>query len=210
MATPVYRRPRRDGGPVPGLSRIARRSLTLVALLCLVGASAFGAREALSGGKSNLTVVRQGPFVLAAAARSGPDSWSLRLYRREAELCRVLVVADTESSRCSPVPGMRSLELASVVSPLRRYVFGVTGENVARVSVSVGGSVQTVPTHVLDAARSRAGGLPPRVRWFLAVLDRPASSSNPPALVHALDAEGHVLGPTHASCVETSEREQCR
>lgn len=202
----------RHGAPaLRGFSRIARRSLTLVALLCLIGASAYGAREVFSSGTtSNLAVVHQGPSVLLATGHAGGDSWSLRSYSREGDLCRVLVVSDSsESSRCAPAPGPRSISPTSVVSPLRRYVFGVAGDDLARVSVRVGGSALTVPTHALETARAHAAGLPAGARWFLAILGRPAGNSNPPAFVRGLDAQGRVLGPARVSCVESSEPQQC-
>jgi hypothetical protein len=190
-----------------GISRIARRSLTLVALICLIGASAFGAGEILSGSAPNPNVVRQGPLVTVASGHAGADAWSLRLYRRDADLCRVLVVAENESSHCAPAPRAQSLAATSVVSPLRRYVFGVSGNDVAQVSVSVGSSTQTVATHALHVG---AAGLSRGVRWFMAVLDRPAGASNPPAVVRGIDTEHRALGPARVSCVETGEAESCR
>jgi hypothetical protein len=197
------------GAPARGASRIARRSLTLVALLCLIGASAYGAREALSGGTPNLAVTRQGPFVLLSSGHIGADHWSLRLYRREGELCRELVVSDNESSRCAAATGDQAVTATSVVSPLRRYVFGVAGSEVAQVSVHAGATVRVVSTHELDAAHARAAGLPVRVRWFLAILARPTDNSDPPALVQGLGNRGHALGPALLSCVETNEQQQC-
>ena len=196
--------------PGSGISRIARRSLTLVALICLIGASAFGAEEIFSGSAPDPNVVHQGPLVTVASGHAGADVWSLRLYRREADLCRVLLVAETESSRCAPAPAVRSLALTSVVSPQRRYVFGVSGDDVAQVSVRVGSSTQTVATHELDAARAGAAGLSGGMRWFVAVLNRPAGASNPPAVVRGVDAEHRALGPARMSCVETGEAESCR
>jgi hypothetical protein len=200
-----------DGGrPLRGASRIARRSLILVVLLCLIGASAYGAREVFSGGGPNLTVARQGPSALLATGHSGADSWWLRSYKREGDLCRVLVVSgSSESSRCAPAPGPRSVSSTSMVSPSRRYVFGMAGGDVARVSVRVGGSTLVVPTHAPNSARARAAALGSGVRWFLAILDRPSGNSNPPALVRGLDARGHALGAASVSCVESAEPQQC-
>jgi hypothetical protein len=193
-----------------GASRMVRRSLTLVALLCLIGASAYGAREALSGSTPNLAVTHRGPFALLSSGHAGTDRWSLQLYHREGELCRELAVAGNESSRCAPAVGAQSVATTSVVSPLRRYVFGVAGSEVAQVSVHAGATVRVLPTHELAAAHARAAGLPVGVRWFLAILDRPTGNLNPPALIRALDAQGHTLGPAHLSCVETNEQQQCR
>jgi hypothetical protein len=207
---PAKRSRERDDATFRGVSRIARRSLMLVVLLFLIGASAYGAREILSGGSSNLAVVRQGPFALLGSGHAGGDRWSLSLYRREGELCRVLLVGENESSRCSPAPGGTSVALTSVVSPLRRYVFGVTGGDVAQVSLRVGGHTQLVPTRAPAAARARSAGLPAGARWFIAILNRPAGNANPPAVVRGLDAESHSLGPARFSCVETAEPQQCR
>jgi hypothetical protein len=196
--------------PLRGASRVARRSLTLVALLCLIGASAYGAHAVFSGGTPNLAVIPQGPIALLAEGHAGSDSWSLRLYRREGKLCRVLTVAQSESSRCAPAPGAQSVASTSVVSPQRRYVFGVTGGDVAQVSVRTGGFAQVVPTHASDTAGVHAAGLPSGVRWFLVILSRPAGNSSPPAVVRGLDAKHHTLGSAGVSCVETAEQQQCR
>lgn len=197
--------------PLRGASRIARRSLTLVVLLCLIGASAYGAREVFSGGGPNLKVVHQGPSALLASGHTGGDSWSLRSYDREGNLCRVLVVSgSSESSRCAPVPRPQSVSSTSMASPSRRYVFGMTGSDVTQVSVRVGDSTLVVPTHAPNPARARAAGLSSSARWFLAILNRPTGNSDPPALVRGLDARGHVLGSASVSCVESTEPQQCR
>jgi hypothetical protein len=207
---PARRSRGHDDAAFRGVSRIARRSLILVGLLFLIGASAYGAREIFSGGASNLAVIRQGPLAVLGSGHAGDDRWSLSLYRREGELCRVLVVSENESSRCSPAPGRATVALTSVVSPLRRYVFGVTGGDVAQVSLRVGGNTQVVPTRVPDSASARAAGLSPGTHWFIAILDRPTGNSNPPAIVRGLDAESRPLGPAHVSCIETAEPQQCR
>jgi hypothetical protein len=204
-------RARRGGRtPLQGASRIARRSLTLVALLCLIGASAFGASAILSGGPSNPTVVHQGPFALVASGDAGSDRWSLRLYRREADLCRVLVVAEVESSRCAPAPGAGAFAATSVVSPLRRYVFGVAGSEVARVTLRVGDATQSLATRAPNRTSARNADLPAGVRWFVAVLNRPTDGSDPAAFVRGLDTSGRPLGPIRTSCVETDEPQSCR
>ena len=96
-----------------------------------------------------------------------------------------------------------------MVSPLRRYVFGITGEDVVQVSVRVGGSTLVVPTHAPNSARARAAGLGSGARWFLAILGRPTDNSNPPAFVRGLDTRGRAQGPASVSCVESTEPQQC-
>jgi hypothetical protein len=203
-------RERGDRASLPGASRIARRSLTLVALLCLIGASAFGASQILSGRSNDPAVVRQGPLALVASGHAGPDSWTLRLYRRGGDLCRVLVVAEAEASRCATAPAAGAVAVTSMVSPLRRYVFGVTGREVPQVSVRVAKLTRTVPTRAAADPSARAAGLPSGVRWFLVALPRPTHGSDPAALVRAVDTQRRPHGPTHVSCVETAEPRSCR
>jgi hypothetical protein len=207
----VWQRQRERRGAhlrLAGVSRISRRSLTLVALLCLVGASAFGAREIFSGGNRNPAVVRQGPPVLAATGRVGSDRWSLRMYRRDAEMCSELAVAETEASRCAPTPRPEALTVTSTVSPLRRYVFGVAGAMVAQVSIRVGKSRRLVATRAMTAEQIHVG-LPADTRWFLVNLARPAGASDPPAFTRGLDSKGHVLDGVQTSCVETGASLSC-
>jgi hypothetical protein len=181
-------------------SRVARRSLTLVALLCLIGATAYGAQQVLSGSSTSPVAIDQGPFALVAQGRAGSDDWSLRLYRRGGELCRVLAVAgDAESSRCIAPPAAGALDPSSLVSPLRRYVFGVAGRAIAWVTVSVGGRTSTISTYAPDATRARRAGLPAGARYFVAVLPRPAGGSDGPALVRGLDSRLRPLGRGHSS-----------
>jgi len=199
----------RRGPQLQGVSRVARRSLTLVALICLIAASAFGAREIFSGSASSPAVVRQGPFALVASGKASSDRWSLRLYRREADLCGVLVVGESESSHCTSVPGQQSLTVTSLVSPSRRYVFGVTGGAVAEVTVHADGSTLAVATHVPAATAIRIAGLPAGAHWFLASVPRQAGASESAALVRGLDGEHRPLGPTRRSCAEADEAQGC-
>ncbi|HVR04707.1 MAG TPA: hypothetical protein VMS02_01610 [Solirubrobacteraceae bacterium] len=191
--------------------RMARRSLTLVALLCLIGATAYAARTVLSGGGAqNPSAVQQGPFVPVAAGGGGDERWALRLYRRGGELCRALAVAEAEASRCSAAPAPDALGVTSVVSPRRRYLFGVTGGAVARVAVHAGGVTTTVATRGLAAAQADAGGLPRGARYFVGFVARPRVGVDPAALVAPLDAAGRSLGPAQLDCVETAQSEPCR
>jgi hypothetical protein len=206
----VVRGRQRRGSQLRGVSRIVRRSLALVALICLVGASAFGAREIFSGSESNPAVAHQGPFALVTSGRASSDRWSLRLYRRETDLCGVLVVGESESSRCTPAPQQRSLAVTSLVSPSRRYVFGIAGSAVAEVTVRMDDSALTVATRAPDTTTIRVAGLPGNARWFLASLPRQSGSSGSIALVRGLDGKHHPLGPAIQSCVEADEAKGCR
>jgi hypothetical protein len=199
----------RRGSLRPLGRRVARRSLTLVALLCLIGASAFGAGRLLTADGPNPADPRQSAFVQVAEGRSGPDSFSLRLYLRGGELCRALLVADTESSRCSPRPASDRLGVTSVVSPTRRYVYGVTGARIARVEVRAGEQTSTVYTRPTAAAGETARVLPPGSRWFLAVLRRPTGEPDPRALVQGLGTDGRALTPAVSDCAEAPESLGC-
>lgn len=203
---------RRGDAGVAVSARIARRSLTLVALLCLIGATAYGAHRVLAGGSGaspNPAAVLRGAFVLVAQGGTGAERWSLRLYRRGEDLCRVLLIAGSEASRCTPAPGPHTLAVTSVVSPLRRYLFGVTGSAVAQVAVHAGASHQTVATRTPDAAHTRAAGLPARMRYFVAILIRPRGRPDPPALVRGLDAQGRPTGRARVDCVQAPEPRPC-
>jgi len=208
---------RRRGGKADGARRrslapagvrMARRSLTLVALLCLIGASAYGAGRIFSGGAPSPAAVTQSAFVRVAGGDSGPDRWSLRVYLRGDELCRVLVVADAESSRCSAPPDSHSLGVTSVVSPTRRYVYGIAGVAVARVSVHAGSAHASAPTRPLGAAAA-AVGLSRRERWFVVILPRPVGEPDPSATVQAVDAAGNPLGAPVSDCAEGTETQRC-
>lgn len=193
-------------------ARVARRSLTLVALLCLIAATAYGADRVFSTGPSsspNPTYIPQGAFVLAAQGGTGGERWSLRLYRRGEELCRVLVVGQSEGSRCTPAPGPRALSVTSVVSPRRRYLFGVAGSDVTHVRVRAGAQAQTVPARVADPAGARAGGLPQDARSFVAVITRPVGRGDPPARMLGLDAAGRPVGRALIDCVQTPDPRRC-
>ena len=203
----TWRGPGRRSAPM----RVARRSLTLVALLCLIGATAYGAHRVFSsgsGGSSSPELNGHGAFVLAAQGDSG-ERWMLRLYRRGPDLCRVLVVTESESSRCAPAPAPRTLGVTDAVGPLRRYVFGVTGSAVAKVAVHAEGETQTVATRAPDPLSARAAGLPPGARWFVAILTRPIGRPDPPTFVHGLDAAGHPVGPVRVDCVQTPDPVPC-
>jgi hypothetical protein len=199
----------RLGGRQRAGARIARRSLTLVALLCLLGASAFGAREALSGGgPSSPLAARRGTLVRVARGGDGAERWTLDAYRLGNELCRVLVVAGTEGSRCAPSPAPAALTVTDLLGPQRRYVFGTAGAQVASVAVQSGGESLRVPTAALTPALARTGRLPARARYFVAVLPR-ETGPDPPARVRGLDGGRRPVGAPFTVCVENAEPSQC-
>lgn len=105
-------------GELPRTSmRIARRSFTLLALLSLIGASAFGASKVFSGSAPNPLAPSQGAYAAVASGRSGADTWKLGLYTRGNELCRVLAVGEVEASQCAGPPSATGIEATSAESP---------------------------------------------------------------------------------------------
>jgi hypothetical protein len=196
-------------GRVPaGSLRFARRSLTLVALLCLIAASAFGASKVFSGSPSNPLMPSRGVLIPVAAGTSGHDPWSLRLYVRGGELCRVLSVPEGEASQCAGAPANDGIEVSSEQSPEHRYVFGVAGAGVARVRVKLGDISSIVAARALDAAQVRIGRLPAHVRFWVDVLPR-AAHGELTAQVDALGFDGRSLGSSVPSCLETDEPGRC-
>lgn len=197
-------------GELPRTSlRIARRSLTLLALLSLIGASAYGASKVLSGSAPNPLAPRQGVYAAVAAGRSGADTWKLGLYTRGNELCRVLAVGEVEASQCAGPPSATGVEATSAESPSRRYAFGVTGARVLQVHVRVGSQSTTVATHLPSRRLERTAGLPAGVRFYLVALPRPAGNGSPEALVQGIGAHGKALARAVPSCLETGEPGRC-
>jgi hypothetical protein len=192
---------------------MTRRTAILVGLLCLLGASAFGARAVFSGGSPSPTTVRQGAFVRVAGGQAGEDRWTLRLYTRDGQLCRALVVLDqAESSRCAPVPGANTLGVTSLTSARRRYVFGVVGGRIAAVRVRAGAAALTVPTHALGDpgfGPTRPPGLAPATRYFIAILPRASGRHESPALATGLDGANGQVGRSRILCAEEPGEEPC-
>lgn len=189
--------------------RMGRRSLTLMALLCLLGATAYGAGLVLSNAPRNPLVQGRGAFALVASGGAGDAAWKLRLYTRGGELCRALSVAETESSACAERPSAARVQASSAASPSHRYVFGVTGGKVLGVRVRAGDQTQTLATLAPSAGLRRRAGLPARVRFYVVVLRDMAASSNRAALVQALGVNGLSLGGPVPTCIETGQPGGC-
>jgi hypothetical protein len=193
------------------LVRMTRRTAVLAALLCLLAATALGTRAAFFDTAPNPIAVQQGPFVLVASGHASSDRWTLRLYTRDRELCRALVVLDEQaSSRCAPAPSARALSVTSAASALHLYVFGVTGDGVRAVAVSAGTASRTVATATLSNAQRHAGGITGAVRYFLVVLPLPLDSADPTASVTGLDAAHRRLDGPQFTCGEEAAPTPCR
>jgi hypothetical protein len=210
---PTRARVERDGASRDGASRLAlrmgRRSLMLMALLCLLGATAYGAGLVLSSTPQNPLAPGRSAFTLVASGGSGSAGWKLQLYTRGSEVCRVLSVAETEASACAERPSAGQLEATSAEGPSDRYVFGVVGEDILRVRVRIGHQTRMLATLEPSAAQRRRADLPAHVRYYVAMLRRFPTSSDPSALVEGLDFDGRPLGSPVPSCVETGEPGRC-
>jgi hypothetical protein len=192
-----------------GPMRIARRSLTLMLLLCLIGASAYGASEVFSKSTRSPLSGRSGPFALVATGSSGSEGWRLRLYAHSDELCRVLSVSETEASDCAATPSPGAVEATSAQGPSSRYLFGVAGARVMRVRVRFAHADMTVSTHALKQSLARVDDLPSHVRYWVIALPRPMGRVDPVAKISGLSRSGERLGAPFLSCLETGESGHC-
>jgi hypothetical protein len=188
---------------------MGRRTLVLVVLLCLIAASAFAAHKIFSSAKRvNPTIVAQGPLVTIAYGNTGSESWSLRVYERGGQLCRLLVAAGVESSRCAPAPAPPVLGVSALASPDHRFIFGVTGDAVRQIAVGTRDKVLTA-TYPLEGRRVRAAGVPVAARYFVLALDQSRRSTERPLEVQALDARHHPTGRPRLICVQGPEPSTC-
>lgn len=197
----------------PAGGRIARRSLTLLALLSLIGASAFGAGRIFSGASApDPAAVRQSAFATLDTGTSGDERWSLRVYTRGSELCRVLTAGETEASRCSAATSSAdAFGATSAISPSHRYLFGLTGAAIAAISIHDNSvTASRVPTHLLSPSATRAARMRLGERWYVAILPRPTGEPDPPLRVQGLDRAGRPTGASLLDCPETGEPSRCR
>ena len=185
--------------------RMTRRTVVLVGLLCLLGATAFGARAVLFPGSRGPATVAQGASVLLAHGRDGHSEWTLEVYVRGGEPCRALVIsAQVASSRCGPVPRPEDLDAMSAVSTARRYLFGMAGSNVRAVRIHLGPGVIVAQTQRISPSQAREAGISATTRFFVSVVARPLGLSDQPALVTPLGSIRHAVGPPSLVCVEAS------
>ncbi len=203
IATTPSRRTRERRAQV---SRVGRRAAILLLLVCLIGGVAFAA---LRGGDSGEHPAHTAPTQLG---RAGDGAWSFSAYRDEGRLCTVFLPRGGElSGNCGAAPGAGRVRAGSAVADGRRYVFGVTGTGVARVSTSIdeeglsraawrtGGGAAEAPT---DRGAATAAGFPAGDGWFVLDLGpvKASAGSGAPAVVTPLDQRGHRAGPSYVDC----------
>jgi hypothetical protein len=185
----------------PLAARMTRRTAILVGLLCLLAASALGARNVFFTTSESPVVVHQGALVVVARGHEGGEQWTLRLYTRDGQLCRALaVVGEAEASRCAPSPAASKLAVTSVSSARKSYIFGVAGRRVRAVRVHSGHTTLTVETHTPGGRRAHLAGLSSSSRYFVASLQRPLGNGDPTALVTGVDAAGRPIDKRQLVC----------
>lgn len=185
--------------------RIGRRAAIVLVLICLVGGVAFAALR--GGGSGN-----SGHTAPALLGRDGGGAWSFSVYRDEGRLCTVFMPRGGElSGSCGTAPGHGQLRTGSAIAAGRRYVFGVTGAGVERVSASLAGARgarrairATAPAGVqnpVDRGAAGDAGFPTDDGWFvvdLGPVHRAAGAA--PAVVTPFTRHGHRAGPSYVDC----------
>lgn len=198
--------PRRDRGAQA--RRIGRRAAIVLVLLCAVGGVAFAALRA--GGDGSGAADHTSPAQLGRAA---DGAWNFSAYRDEGRLCTVFIPRGGElSGNCGAAPRPGQVRTSSALDDGRRYLFGVAGPGVERVSVAAGhtstGPGDTSRTAVagvrvpVDRAAARDAGFPAGDGWFVVDLG-PAgriARAKAPAVVTPLDARGRRAGPPYVDC----------
>jgi hypothetical protein len=197
--------PRRERGAQA--RRIGRRSAIVLVLLCAVGGVAFAALR--GGGDGSGAADHTSPTQLG---RADDGAWNLSAYRDEGRLCTVFVPRGGElSGNCGAAPQPGQVRTGSAIDDGRRYLFGVAGAGVEKVSVAADGSTsghETWPTAIarvhlpVDRTAAHASGFPADDGWFVVDLG-PAgrvARAKAPAVVTPLDAHGRRAGPPYVDC----------
>jgi hypothetical protein len=185
--------------------RVGRRAAIVLVLVCLVGGVAFAA---LNGGGS-ADHAHTAPTPLGHAA---DGAWSFSAYRDEGRLCTVFVPRGGElSGNCGGAPEHGQVRAGSAIAGGHRYVFGVAGPGVERVSTKldedhlVGAERRSgmAPVHApIDRDAASDAGFPAADGWFVVDLGPVHAAGHPgaPALVVPLDRHGDHAGPAYVDC----------
>jgi len=181
-------------------ARVARRTLTLALLGCLIGASALATKSLVTSSTPSDPGLRTSAATTLGTGGAGADAWTLSAYRRGVELCHDFLVARTLASSCDLPPSADGVVTDGAITPTRRFVVGFAGERVGSIEIQTGKRHLRVPTRQLpDAAAGRAASIPTDVRWFVAPLPRPSYRPGP-AHVTPLDMRGRALGAPQLEC----------
>jgi hypothetical protein len=186
--------------------RVGRRAAIVLVLVCLVGGVAFAA---LNGGGSG-TQAHTAPTPLGHA---GDGAWSFSAYRDEGRLCTVFVPRGGElSGNCGVAPAPGQVRAGSAIAGGHRYLFGVAGQRVERVSIKldedhlVGTNRRTgaTPVHApIDRDAASDAGFPTTDGWFvldLGPVHGATGRPGAPAIVVPLDHKGRRAGPAYVDC----------
>ena len=188
------------------MRRVGRRAAIVLVLVCLIGGVAFAA---LNGGGSS----DHSHTPPTSLGRAGDGAWSFSAYRDESRLCTVFVPRGGElSGNCGAAPVHGQVRAGSAIAGGHRYVFGVAGPGVERVSTSLGeapvrGSdrgTALAPVHApVDRDASSDAGFPAVDGWFVldlgpvhGAVGRPGA----PAVVVPLDRHGRRAGAAYVDC----------
>ncbi len=180
--------------------RITRRSVVIVALLCLLAGVAVAAQLSLRGGADARTTP---PQLLGTAAGA-----QLFGYRDEGRLCLRVESAARGVSACGVAPAASGLSAISERLRGRRFVVGFTEADVRRVSLRVGRRDEVVPALApREGEAARAAGVPAGMRWFVAAL---GAAADAPARLVGLDDRGKHAGPPLLDCSLAVTGTACR
>jgi len=182
--------------------RIARRTVVVFALLCLVGSAALAARSVVGGSDR--------PHDTKPAALGTASGAQLSVYRHEGQLCVAVLIAGASTSECGVAPDAVAVRMTSATTATRRYLVGIAGVRVQRVRVRVGRHRIDRPTHApVDPVAAHAAGAPEGLRWFVASVPLHAAKGMP-ATATPLDAHGHEIGRTRLDCSLDASSAACR
>ncbi len=195
------RAPERKPQRLGAARRVTRRSIVIVALLCLIAGVALAQLDSRGGGPPRHT---------APTALGANGDWTISGYRDEARLCLVFSAEKAGiTSDCGSTPPADGLRATSLVAAGRRFVAGIAGARVRRVSVRVGGRrVQVATRSPAHPHAARAAGVPPGLRWFVADLGVGAGSA--PAHLAGLARANRPTGPGLLDCSLELVGESCR
>jgi hypothetical protein len=186
--------------------RVGRRAAIVLILVCLVGGVAFAALN--GGGSSDQAHTAPTPL-----GHAGDGAWSFSAYRDEGRLCTVFVPRGGElSGNCGDAPAHGQVRAGSAIAGGHRYVFGVAGRGVERVSTSLGEDhlagvdrrTGVAPVHApVDRDSADDAGFPTADGWFVLDLGPVRGATGhpgAPAVVVPLDRHGHDVGPAYVDC----------
>jgi hypothetical protein len=186
--------------------RVGRRAAIVLLLVCLIGGVALAA---LNGGGSGA----HGHTAPTPLGRAADGAWSFSAYRDEGRLCTVFVPRGGElSGSCGVAPTHGEVRAGSAIAGGRRYVFGVTGLGVRRVSTKLAGKLPpglhsfhglSFVHAPVDRDAASDAGFPAGDGWFVVGLGPvPGAGGHPeaPAVVVPLDRHGDQAGPAYVDC----------